>query len=93
MVVRISDYAMSDLTEIYAYIRRESELYAKRTLERLFKVMSSLEKMPLSGRMIPKFSDPALREMFHGNYRIAYQVAETEIIILTVHHISKLSQV
>lgn len=44
--------------------------------------------MPRSGRIVPEFENPELREVIYGNYRIVYRVigSNEDIEILAVVH-------
>jgi toxin ParE1/3/4 len=45
---------------------------------------------PESGRTVPEFEDPFVREVVHRPYRIVYRlVGDDEVHVLTVHHSSK----
>jgi plasmid stabilization system protein ParE len=45
--------------------------------------------MPLSGRIVPEFSDPRYREIIYGNYRIVYRTNGPACEILAVVHASR----
>jgi len=90
MKVRLSDRAQSDLDDVFAYIAADSKFYAMRFLLDLRQAMRLLAKFPQSGRTIPKYGDPAIREKFYRNYRIAYSITEDAIEIATIHHVAKM---
>lgn len=39
---------------------------------------------------VPEFSDPAIREIYYGSYRIIFHYDGKRALILTVWHASKL---
>ncbi|MBU0988788.1 MAG: type II toxin-antitoxin system RelE/ParE family toxin, partial [Proteobacteria bacterium] len=86
--IRWTEKASSNLEGIFEYISRDSRLYAARYVRALIAATKRLETMPRSGRVVPEFEDPELREVIYGNYRIVYRVAETnkDIEILAVVH-------
>ena len=45
-----------------------------------------LADFPESGRSVPEFADPALRELLVSNYRMLYRVGEAVVTIATVIH-------
>jgi toxin ParE1/3/4 len=82
--------AYKDLDSIYEFIAKDSEIYAKRFVERLILSVSDLDKFPDSGRIVPEFNDKTIREIIVGNYRIVYKVKKDIISIARVHHAAQL---
>ena len=66
--------ALADLREIVNYIRRRDSKTALRFGQKLIHKVETLDRFPERGRMIPKFQNPAIREVFLGPYRIAYRI-------------------
>lgn len=66
--------ALSDLREIVRYISRDNPEAARRFGERLIQRAESLALFPERGRVIRKFADPDIREVFLRSYRIAYRI-------------------
>jgi plasmid stabilization system protein ParE len=50
------------------------------------KLTRQLTRFPQSGREVPEFQDPSLRELLAYSYRIIYKVDTEEIIIASVIH-------
>ena len=49
--------------------------------------MERLRDFPESGRAVPEFSEPLIREVSLPPYRIVYRIVSAdEIHVLTVHH-------
>ena len=92
MKVVFSARAQADLVEIYEFIALDSKVFAKRTVDQLIDLTRDLARFPNSGRIIARFNDPALRERFYRNYRIAYHVADNVIEIITIHHTAMFSE-
>lgn len=79
-----------DLLEIESYIAQDSPTYAIITIEKIFDRAFILLKHPLSGRIVPEFENPNIRELIEGNYRIVYFLKNKhEISILRVHHAAR----
>ncbi len=78
--------ALKDLDTISEYIEKDSEYYAKITVQKIFSAVKQLEKFPQMGRIVPEKQDPTLREILYRNYRIVYKYRDNEIYILTVFH-------
>jgi toxin ParE1/3/4 len=71
--------ALEDLREIVDYIRRDNPGAAQRFGQKLIVKVESLERFPERGRMIQKFQNPLIREVFVGPYRIAYRIKPQEL--------------
>ena len=78
--------ASDDLDAIHEHIGRDSSGAARLVAARLIVAVDQLETFPQSGRVVPEFGDPALRELLRGAYRIVYRVRAGGAEIITVHH-------
>ena len=81
-----TEIAIDDLKSIHNYISKDSKLYEERFIEKIITRVDQLEKFPKSGRVVPEFDKPDLRELIEGNYRIIYKATATQVSILRVHH-------
>jgi toxin ParE1/3/4 len=52
----------------------------------MFSAVGRLSKLPQSGREVPEFQRPDVRELIYKQYRIIYRVSKTSVDILTVRH-------
>ncbi len=86
--IKWTEKASSNLQSIFDYISRDSRLYAARYLKTLILATKRLETMPQSGRIVPEFENPELREVIYGNYRIVYRVigSNEDVEVLAVVH-------
>ena len=66
--------ALADLGEIVRYSSRDNPDAARRFGGRLIAKAESLATFPERGRVIRKFADPSIREIFLRSYRIAYRI-------------------
>jgi plasmid stabilization system protein ParE len=88
MVCKItwSPRALEDLRDAVRYIRRDDPEAARRFGLKLIGKAESLASFPERGRVIRKFQNPMIREIFLGPYRIAYRIrrdpASVEIVRL-----------
>ena len=48
--------------------------------------VDKLRDAPFQGRVVPEWSEPTVRELIYGSYRVVYSVADEEVVILTVFH-------
>ena len=86
-VVLWTNQARSDLAAIRAFISQDSPHYASVIVAQLIAATDRLAIFPESGRSVPEFDNPHVREVVHRPYRIVYRlVGLDQIHILTVHH-------
>jgi addiction module RelE/StbE family toxin len=83
--------ALRNLLEIVQHIKMDKPEAAKRFGKQIKEKVSRLAQFPNSGRTVPEFSIPTLREIVVGDYRIIYRIASTKrhVEILTVFHGAK----
>ena len=86
MKVHWTDTALSHLDAIYSYIAQDSEIYAKRMVDRLTKRSEQIADFPFSGRSLPEYEMNQIREVIEGSYRIIYYVKPDQIDVLAVIH-------
>ncbi|MEB2779520.1 type II toxin-antitoxin system RelE/ParE family toxin [Algoriphagus sp. C2-6-M1] len=85
-----TELALEDLKEIHEYIARDSKIYAKRQVAKIIKKAEKIYQQPLSGRVVPEFSNERIREIFEGNYRIICKIDYEAIIIMRIDHSARL---
>ena len=89
-VVLWTKQAQADLAAIRAFISQDSPHYASVIVSRLIAATDRLVPLPESGRAVPEFDDPLVREVVHRPYRIVCRlVGVNEVHVLTVHHASQ----
>jgi plasmid stabilization system protein ParE len=82
--------ARADLAAIRAFIDQDSPHYAAVVVSRLIAATDRLASFPESGRAVPEFENPLVREVVLRPYRIVYRlVGVGDVHILTVHHASQ----
>jgi len=81
-----TENAFDDLRLIHEYIAKHSKHYADRFIDKIILRVDQLENFPKSGRIVPEFDNPQIRELIEGNYRIIYKQTTTQVSILRVHH-------
>ena len=85
-----TDQAISDLTEISAFIERDSPSIAALVCSRIVDRAEQASEFPFSGRNVAGSNEENLRELFWKSYRLIYRVHTEKIVILTVIHGSRL---
>jgi toxin ParE1/3/4 len=86
MKIKWSPLSIDRVTEIALYIANDKVGAADKWIDSIFSAVEKLSKFPQSGRIVPEFKKENITELIHGNYRIIYQVSQSEIEILTVRH-------
>lgn len=82
-----TEQARQDLAAIHAFISQDSAQYAEVAVAKLIAAAERVAYFPESGRAVPEFADPLVREVISGRYRIVYRLVGADSIhILTVHH-------
>lgn len=85
--VKITEKALNDLSAIGEFIARDSEKYAKATIQNIFETFKYLEDFPELGRIVPEINNKSIREVILGNYRIIYWIlSKKRIDIIAIHH-------
>jgi toxin ParE1/3/4 len=90
MNVQWTDNAIEHLATIYEYIAVNSPTYARQMVDRLTRRSSQIAHSPLSGRMVPEYQAPDIRELIEKPYRIIYRVKQDQIDVLAVIHGARL---
>ena len=85
-----SPRSISDLEAIAAYISRDSPAYADIVVQRIVASVVRLASFPQSGRIVPEFGRPDLREVIVRPYRVVYRVRQAAVEIATVVHAARL---
>lgn len=80
-----SPLALDRVEEIAHYIARNNRAAAARWLVDIFDFVDRLQQFPESGRMVPEFGLPHVREVIFRRHRVVYRI-ESQIDILTVRH-------
>lgn len=86
MKVHWTSNALRHLLDIFEYIAADSDIYAQRMVDRLTRRSEQIGQFPLSGRAVPEFDFPDIREVIEGPYRIVYRVLSEQVDVLAVIH-------
>jgi toxin ParE1/3/4 len=73
--------ARLDLRELTSYIAESRPIAAARFVKQVFHVVEHLTDFPESGRVVPEFADPNIREVIRRPCRIVYRVKSQERIV------------
>jgi toxin ParE1/3/4 len=81
-----SQPAVRDLEQIADYIALDSKYYAAAFVREIREAARSLRQVARRGRIVPELSDPTIRELLIGNYRLLYQLRSTQVLVLALIH-------
>lgn len=79
--VVLAPRAIEDLKNIVLYIAPDRPDSAKRLGLALIDKTKILARFPLSGRIVPEFADPLIRELILKPYRIVYRIDENAKVV------------
>ena len=86
MTVFWSDEAEQDLDAVFHWYLRSSELAAREQVRRIRQRTATLEQFPDLGRVVPEFSNPRVRELVEGDYRIMYERFVDRVEVFAIVH-------
>lgn len=83
-----SPSAQLDVKDIARYIADDSPLAAERFVRNVLQTVERLADYPESGRIVPEFDEPTIREVIRKPCRIVYRIdhAERTVQIVRVWH-------
>jgi len=65
--IRWSPRAISQLEAICEHIAKDSERYAMLFAKRIMSIVKAIPEFPMSGRVVPEYGNPDLREKLYNN--------------------------
>jgi plasmid stabilization system protein ParE len=86
-----SPTARLDLRDLLTYIAEDDPAAARAFARSLFRTIERLPRFPESGRIVPEFNEPTIREVIRKPCRIVYRIkAEDHLIeIARVWHAAR----
>lgn len=90
MKLQFSPDAVADIIEYEALIRRDNPLAAEQWTENIFEHADRLLNFPNSGRIVPEFNRPDLREVLVHSHRVVYRIRGNSVQIVRVYHSARL---
>lgn len=76
-----SPTARQDLRDLLAYIAEDDPRAAKKFIRNVFQAVHRLRDYPKSGRVVPEFEDPNIREVIRRPCRIVYRLKHTDTLV------------
>jgi toxin ParE1/3/4 len=81
-----TENAIGHLVAIYGHIAKDSPFYAQKMVDRLTRRSQQITDFPQSGRTVPEYDAPDVRELIERPYRIVYRIQADRIDVLAVIH-------
>jgi len=79
-----SEIAKNKIFEIADFIALDSPSIADKWVHLILSKETLIKENPKIGRVVPEFSNPMIRELIVGEYRLIYSIEEKYFIVLTV---------
>ncbi len=76
-----SPRARLDLTDLREYIAEDNPRASVDFVKAVFAAVERLADFPLSGRVVPEFGDPMIREVIRRPCRIVYRIKELDNVL------------
>ena len=86
MRVYWTNRAKARLRLIYNYIAEDSPKMVLQIVDRVTTRSQQLRDIPRSGRQVPEYNRPDIRELLERPYRIIYKIKASQVDVLTVMH-------
>ncbi len=86
LIIKWTETALRDVEQSADYIAGDSINYAATFVSEVMKASQSLSYLSERGRVVPEFDNPAIRELFVGNYRLVYQISDEIVYIIGLVH-------
>ena len=84
--LRWTEHAVAQLAAVAEHVSLSSPVYAEHLVDRIARRLDQARDLPESGRVVPEFARPEVRELIEWPYRLVYRVHPDAIEILSVLH-------
>ena len=81
-----SNEALEDIESIATYIEKDSPVYAKSVVFKIFEKAEIIRDFTELGRIVPELNDSTIREIFVYSYRLIYKIDSNRILFVAVIH-------
>lgn len=81
-----SNEALEDIESIATYIEKDSPVYAKSVVFKIFEKAEIIRDFTELGRIVPELNDSTIREIFVYSYRLIYKIDSNKILFVAVIH-------
>ena len=85
MKVTLAESALDDLQTIMDWYKKQKiPEVGTRLVEEILIKTEQIEQHPRSGRMVPEFHNPDLRELIHSPFRLIYLIEDDDCYLIRV---------
>ncbi len=88
--IKIAGTAKKDIKAIYEYVSSQSLQNAELLVQALYDKIDILYRFPEIGQIVKEIDSPSFRELKLFRFRIIYRYADNNIVVLTIHHSSRM---
>lgn len=78
--------SVAQLNRYADFIAKDNVLAAQKWVLSLLSKTDQLRDLPKSGRVVPEYSDPNLREIIEGAYRLIYRIKGAKVYVQSIRH-------
>jgi toxin ParE1/3/4 len=78
--------SVAHLNRYADYIAEDNVLAAEKWVLSLLAKTDQLKELPESGRVVPEYKDPNLREIIEGDYRLIYRIKAEKVFVQAIRH-------
>ncbi|HKI47350.1 MAG TPA: type II toxin-antitoxin system RelE/ParE family toxin [Balneolales bacterium] len=89
MEVILTDRFLQRVEKCSDYTALDNIPIAVKWARDVFEGCKLLKSHPQSGRVVPEFDRPEIRELLHGHYWLVYEIKTDRIDMLTIWHTSQ----
>lgn len=86
MTVIWAESAIEQLRAIHDYLAQTSPQYASHLVDRITNRSKQIAAFPFSGRVVPEYGRPQIRELIENQHRILYHIRPDRIEVIAVVH-------
>ena len=84
--LRWTEQAVAQLGAIAEHIATTSPVYAEQGVDRIVHRLEQARQFPESGRMVPEYERPEIRELIEVPYRVLYRAGPEAIEVVAILH-------
>jgi len=84
--LRWTELAVAQFEAVADHVSLSSPVYAEQLVDRIARRLNQACEFPESGRVVPEFARPEIRELIEWPYRLVYRVHADAIELLSVLH-------
>jgi toxin ParE1/3/4 len=84
--LRWTEQAVAQLSAIAEQIATSSPVYAETVVDRIVHRLAQAQRFPESGRMVPEYERPEIRELIEFPYRVIYRRGPEAIEVVAIVH-------